>query len=132
MNDLISRRDAIRIAEQGQVQGFEWQFKKLCKLPSAQSERAIKDCRNCKYGKYNDHWDLYFCYYSGDCNDGDKWEPSAQLEQRYTEEEKKESCSACGSLENGDTLYSSCDWDGGIGFDYIRDIKYCPVCGRKL
>lgn len=24
------------------------------------------------------------------------------------------------------------DWDGGIGFDYIRDIQYCPVCGRKL
>ena len=34
MGDLISRQDAIRLAEQGQIQGFEWQFKKLCELPS--------------------------------------------------------------------------------------------------
>ena len=32
--DAISRQAAIRIAEQGQVQGYEWQFKKLIKLPS--------------------------------------------------------------------------------------------------
>ena len=41
-------------------------------------------------------------------------------------------CATCESLENGDTLYSMSDWDGGIGFDYIRDIKYCPVCGKRL
>ena len=35
-------------------------------------------------------------------------------------------------LEDGDTLYCSADWDGGIGFDYIRDIHYCPKCGRRL
>lgn len=34
--------------------------------------------------------------------------------------------------EQGDTLYESSDWDGGIGFDYIRDIKYCPLCGGLL
>ena len=38
----------------------------------------------------------------------------------------------CENLEAGDTLYASSDWDGGLGFDYIRDIQYCPVCGRKL
>jgi hypothetical protein len=32
--DCISREEAIRIAEQGQIQGYEWQFKKLCTLPS--------------------------------------------------------------------------------------------------
>lgn len=32
--DCISREEAIRIAEQGQIQGYEWQFKKLCNLPS--------------------------------------------------------------------------------------------------
>ena len=31
--DAISRQAAIRLAEQGQVQGFEWQFKKLVVLP---------------------------------------------------------------------------------------------------
>lgn len=46
--------------------------------------------------------------------------------------EQKEPCSACDGLEEGDTLYAHSEWDGGIGFDYIYDIKYCPVCGRKL
>lgn len=32
--DYISRQEAIRVAEQGQIQGYEWQFKKLCNLPS--------------------------------------------------------------------------------------------------
>ena len=37
--DCISREEAIRVAEQGQVQGYEWQFKKLCTLPSVQPQR---------------------------------------------------------------------------------------------
>ena len=28
-DDCISRDEAIRVAEQGQIQGYEWQFKKL-------------------------------------------------------------------------------------------------------
>ena len=40
--DLISRQDAIRLAEQGQIQGFEWQFKKLCTLPSAEPRKKGK------------------------------------------------------------------------------------------
>ena len=46
--------------------------------------------------------------------------------------EQKEPCSVCEGLEDGDTLYVHSDWDGGIAFDYINNIKYCPVCGRKL
>lgn len=34
--DCISREQALRIAEQGQVLGYEWQFRELCKLPSIQ------------------------------------------------------------------------------------------------
>lgn len=41
-------------------------------------------------------------------------------------------CEFCQNHEQGDTLYESSDWDGGIGFDYIRNIKYCPLCGRML
>ena len=52
MSDLISRQDAIRLAEQGQIQGFEWQFKKLCALPSA--EPKIIHCKNCKHRESND------------------------------------------------------------------------------
>lgn len=35
-------------------------------------------------------------------------------------------------LEKGDTLYVSAHWDGGLAFDYIREIKVCPVCGKEL
>ena len=35
--DAISRQDAIRIAEQGQIQGYIWQFKKLIELPPVSS-----------------------------------------------------------------------------------------------
>lgn len=50
--------------------------------------------------------------------------PSAQLEP----------CELCKNrgLEDGDTLYVNADWDGGVGFDYIHDIHYCPKCGRRL
>lgn len=41
-------------------------------------------------------------------------------------------CTLCQELEPGDTLYKVSDWDGGIGYEYIRNIKYCPICGAKL
>ena len=66
----------------------------------------------------------------------DDWDGSCNKKRerfiREALEKQKEPCSICKSLENGDTLYSMSGWDGGIGFDYIRNIEYCPVCGRKL
>lgn len=49
---------------------------------------------------------------------------------KYTPED----CPTCRyfNLEQGDTLYRWSDWDGGIGFDYIHNIRFCPVCGREL
>jgi len=41
-------------------------------------------------------------------------------------------CKFCQYHYMGDTLYESADWDNGIGFDYIRDIKFCPICGKEL
>ena len=35
-------------------------------------------------------------------------------------------------LEQGDTLYVLRSWDGGLDFNYIWDIKYCPICGKEL
>lgn len=43
-----------------------------------------------------------------------------------------EECRYCRELDADDTLYMANDWDGGIGSEYIRHIKYCPICGRKL
>ena len=48
------------------------------------------------------------------------------------ETDKHHYCEFCANHESGDTLYEMSDWDGGIGFDYIRDIHYCPICGKKL
>ena len=55
MKELIDKNDAIRIAEQGQVQGFEWQFKKLCSLPSEQPE--VIYCEHCRYSYLFKLWD---------------------------------------------------------------------------
>ena len=84
MDDLISRQWLMECVNERWIkfdtEKDENRFIHLVRdiAPSAQPEQAIKDCRNCKYGSYNDHLNNYFCYYSGDCNDWDKWEPSAQ------------------------------------------------------
>ena len=44
----------------------------------------------------------------------------------------KEYCEFCENHEESDTLYNMSDWDGGIEFNYIRNIQYCPICGKKL
>lgn len=41
--DCINRQAAIRIAEQGQIQGYEWQFKELIKLPSVKPQEPKTD-----------------------------------------------------------------------------------------
>lgn len=43
---------------------------------------SVKDCRNCGYGGYNDHYCTYFCYCADECKDWDKWKPSSQPEER--------------------------------------------------
>ena len=35
-------------------------------------------------------------------------------------------------LEQGDTLYYHTSWDGGEEYNYIRPIRYCPICGKEL
>lgn len=61
--------------------------------------------------------------------------PSVQSERKAPTSYKEQlslDCSFCRQHECGDKLYESADWDGGIGFDYIRDIRFCPICGREL
>lgn len=50
------------------------------------------------------------------------------------ETQDKCGCEVCRyhELEQGDTLYRYSSWDGGIGFEYIYNIRYCPVCGKEL
>lgn len=46
-DEYIRRADAIRLAEQGQVQGFPWQFQMLVRLPPADVAPVVR-CKDCK------------------------------------------------------------------------------------
>ena len=70
-DEYIHRDDAIRLAEQGQVQGFPWQFQMLVRLPPVDvvqvtHSRWIKtedgaECEKCGreavYQIVDDHWE---------------------------------------------------------------------------
>lgn len=47
-DEYIRKQDAIRLAEQGQVQGFPWQFQMLVRLPPADVVSVVRcwDCRH--------------------------------------------------------------------------------------
>ena len=90
-------------------------------------------CKYCACYEYFDNFTLstnhiYKCLGSGpevvDCPyDGDA---------SKRELGKPEECEFCMNHSKGDTLYESSDWDNGVGFDYIRNIEYCPLCGKLL
>ena len=46
-DEYIRREDAIRLAEQGQVQGFQWQFQMLVRLPPADVVPVVR-CKDCE------------------------------------------------------------------------------------
>ena len=100
-------------------------------------------CNNCENnGKDNDSCDECHRKYQNWAASRDTIEsvinalPSAQPENtapKTFEEQMNLECEFCRCHECGDTLYELSDWDDyGIGFDYIRDIKYCPICGKRL
>ena len=101
-------------------------------VPSAQPEQAIKDCRNCKYGRYNDYHETMFCYNSDDCTDWNLWEPaelpSAQPERKkgkwlYIEDDVFAGfhvCSECGERALVDGLGKECT------------TNFCPNCGVEM
>lgn len=62
-------------------------------------------------------------------------EQTNKLAPKTYEEQIELSCEFCRCHESGDTLYELSDgYDGwkGIEFNCIRNIKYCPLCGREL
>lgn len=54
------------------------------------------------------------------------------IEYYFPAKENKEPCYTCNDLEAHSDLYTYSSWDGGINFDEISDIQYCPRCGRRL
>ena len=83
-----------------------------------------KGCRNCKHGKYNDHWKTHFCYCPNDCNHWDRWEPQYKELERKTgkwiKDEFGSRCEKCG-------LYAYRD-----KFDRPWESDYCPNCGADM
>ena len=130
MSDTISRKAAIdafyiQADDDGWWTGTVQDMEEFLKgLPSAQPERAMKDCRNCKHGNYNDHWGTYFCYHSGDCNDWDKWEPSAQPEIVHCRECKY---AEVADIEDGQDGYTCQFHRGSIWFSG----SYCSWAERR-
>ena len=39
-----------------------------------EKNKARCDCTTCKYGKYNDHWDMSFCYNPEKCDNFELYE----------------------------------------------------------
>ena len=52
------------------------------------------------------------------------------IKEKYMRE--VEDCEFCRCHEKEDVLYELLDWDHGLAFDEIRNIKYCPLCGAML
>lgn len=130
--DTISRHAAIEIVdfECGEWRGLANTIeKRLSDLPSAEPEitdiQAIEQLQASGWMQSHDKQMYEAGLKERLSDDGDSYDalsPPAQPEP----------CDLCSNLEKGDTLYQSSDWDGGIGFDYIRDIQFCPKCGRRL
>lgn len=89
------------------------------------STQAIKDCRNCKHGFYNDHWETYFCYVPGACKDWDKWEPAIQPEREKGEWIKENR----GGVEYT-AVCSKCGY--GTYWSDVQFYNYCPSCGEWM
>lgn len=143
MSDLISRTWLLDVVENI----IEWdterdrnriihQVREL--TPAVQPEQAIKDCRNCKHGRYNDYHKSMFCYNSNDCTDWNLWEPAELPSEQPrkkgkwiefdSDEDKYDliKCSCCEHIFTVDSFHWS---DRGFVKD---DFNFCPICGASM
>ena len=70
-----------------QAQGkdaFYMEDEEMLKLIHSYIAKTVKtnigdhDCSDCRHGKFNDHWNMNFCYNPQDCHDWDHWEPKEE------------------------------------------------------
>ena len=85
---------------------------------TAQPKQAVKGCRNCKYGKYNDHWNTRFCYNPNECTEWNLWEPDAQHD-KHTETH------ACDLIDRQKAIDAYGDWyvEEGTEVGFIGTVK---------
>ena len=131
--------------------GFDGAKKILDGVPSVKPEQAVKDCRNCKHGKYNDHLKTHFCYNPNKCTEWNLWEPkprpyheewisalrTAQPERKRGEWEEIEVIPEAYDIAGVKTWASKmrCDQCGFITFaieGHFVKYDFCPNCGAKM
>lgn len=88
---------------------------------------AVRDCRNCAYGRYNDHFDTWFCYNDCECKDWDLWESNEIAQREWIKtvdgngwnEWYVLKCPFCGATIE-DKHYHSWEYN------------FCPHCGERV
>ena len=92
--DCISRQAAIRLAEQGQIQGFMWQIQKLIGLPPVQPKQKTGHWIESEYGNMI----TTHRYYCSECG-GKHTDPNTG-EWREVFDYKYPYCPLCGAKMN--------------------------------
>ena len=87
MTYLISITDVIEEISKGVWNVYEL-IDRIKALPSADTVKAVQDCRNCKYGSYNDHLETWFCNHNCECSNWDMWESADAVMRDATAEER--------------------------------------------
>ena len=82
MTYLISITDVIEEISKGVWNVYEL-IDRIKALPSADTVKAVQDCRNCKYGSYNDHLETWFCNHNCECSNWDMWESADAVQGEW-------------------------------------------------
>lgn len=91
--------------------------------------KAIQDCRNCKYAKYNERYSEYFCYHNGECVNYDLWESGEEIADRpHGEWIHREHCQVD---EDAYEIATCSHCNAEITLEYPYD-NYCPNCGKRM
>ena len=75
-DEYIRKQDAIRLAEQGQVQGFPWQFQMLVRLPPADVAPVVH-AHWIQTSTEDENGNAY--YYCSNCGRGESHNPIVEV-----------------------------------------------------
>lgn len=154
MSDSINRQAAIRIAEQGQIQGFEWQFKKLCELLSEPlyTPDELQTMQDLEWSQMEKMYELgkaEALQRTQMSLTEPQEEPNAEWRKKHYEMSYNQGfIDACKYYENlperkngqwievDDDLIrgrcSECGWEAHLYEDDVVGMSYCPNCGADM